>query len=61
MEYRNPFNEPKRNYPRQEFDQFCTNYSKHYSLIVIGEFNKWTALACGLIVLGGVIVASMYQ
>lgn len=42
-------------------EKFCDTYVKHYALVHIGEFNKWTALACGLIVLGGVIVAYIYQ
>lgn len=54
----------QRRYPerRQEpLDKFCDTYVKHYYLVHFGEFNKWTALACGLIVLGGVIVAYIYH
>jgi hypothetical protein len=42
--------------PKEPLAKFCDNYTKHYYLIHIGEFNKWTMLACGLIVLGGVII-----
>jgi hypothetical protein len=40
-------------YPRSE--KFCEQYHKHYVLLYIGEFNKWTAVTCGLVIAGTLI------
>lgn len=36
----------------REYDRFCNDYHKHYHPLEIGNFNKWTAISCGIVVIG---------
>jgi len=49
MDYKNPNNRPYT-------EKFCENYHKHYVLLYVGEFNRWTAWAVGAVCLTGIIV-----